>query len=305
MIVVIPQSVDNSIYNASSIAEPDAGETVWTAGTYTTGERRILTTTHKVYEVVADPSTSDNPEVGAAKDVPTWGVVGPTNKWALFDAENSTQTIDSSDIVITLTPSGIVSSISGFGIENVATVNVTVTDTVEGLVYDETINMADADPLVDFWEWFFFPISNKEEFILVDLPAYADATIVVTLSGVTGDRAIGSLVIGTQLPMGIAEYGTSMQLLDFSTKERDEFGNFVIVPRRNSKLVDFNCYIETNKIGYLFRTLSSLTTIPTVWAALDGADNDPTLIYGYYKDSQLNLQTPSVSDVSFQIEGLS
>lgn len=304
MIVVIPSEINDTVYDSSTVPEPDTGETEWVVGTYSTGEQRILTSTHKVYEVVAVPDTTVKPDIGVDTDPPSWVEVGPTNKWALFDALNSTKTIDSTDIVTVLKPSGIISSVSGFGIENVSTVNVTVTDDVEGVVYDETVNMADSDPLVDFWEWFFFPITNKREFLLVDLPAYSDATITVTLTG-SGDRAIGSLVIGNQLPMGVTEYGTSMQLLDFSIKERDEFGNFTVIPRRTSKLVDFDCYIETNKMGYLFRTLSDLTTIPTVWAALDGADSDPTLIYGYYKDSQLNLNQPDVSDITIQVEGLS
>ena len=64
MILIKPISIENGALTGSTVPEPDAGETVWTAGTYNKGDRRISTVTHRVYEVVADPTTHEDPVNG-------------------------------------------------------------------------------------------------------------------------------------------------------------------------------------------------------------------------------------------------
>lgn len=303
MRVVKPVAITDAMLT-SNIPEPDAsvGEVLWTAGTYNTGDRRILTSTHTIYQVVADPSTTDAPDVGAAKTVPTWVAVGPTNKWAMFDQVNDTESTAPSPIEIEIETGQLTNSLAAFNLNGSSDVTVTMTDPVAGVVYTNNIVMIDNSDVVDYYEYFFSPIINKTEFVLLDLPAYKNATISVSIAG---DAAIslGTLIVGAQITLGVALYGTSMQLLDFSRKERNEFGNYVIVPRRTSKLVDFDVIIDKAKIGYVFNQLASLTTIPAVWVGTD-VNDDSTLVYGYYKDSQINIDGPVKCTATIQIEGL-
>lgn len=303
MRVVKPVAINDDMLT-SNIPEPDAsvGEVLWTAGTYNTGDRRILTSTHTIYQVVADPSTTDAPDVGAAKTVPTWVAVGPTNKWAMFDQVNDTKSTAASPIEIDIETGALTNSLAVFNLNGSSDVTVTMTDPVAGVVYTNNIDMIDNSDVVDYYEYFFSPIINKTEFVLLDLPAYKNATISVIIAG---DAAIslGTLIVGAQITLGVALYGTSMQLLDFSRKERNEFGNYVIVPRRTSKLVDFDVIIDKHKIGYVFNQLASLTTIPAVWVGTD-VNDDSTLVYGYYKDSQINIDGPVKCTATIQIEGL-
>lgn len=119
------------------------------------------------------------------------------------------------------------------------------------------------------------------------------------------DVVLGTLIFGRVFQLGFSEYGTNIQLLDFSRKDTDAFGNFVITERRNSKLVDFEGYVETKRSSYLFRKLRELTTTPCVWYATGVSPNqDPTIVYGYYRDSRINISNPATSDVTLQIEGL-
>lgn len=116
---------------------------------------------------------------------------------------------------------------------------------------------------------------------------------------------VGTLLFGRVFELGTTEYGTSIQLLDFSRKDTDEFGNFTITPRRNSKLVDFEGYVEKSRTSYLFRKLRELTTTPCVWYGTGTLPtDDPTIVYGYYRDSRINLSNPATTDVTIQIEGL-
>lgn len=303
MRVVKPIEVTDAKFTSSTIPEPDAsvGEVEWSAGTYTTGTRRIKTSTHRIYEVTAVPDTTDDPEVGALKDPPTWVDVAPTNKWAMFDSVNSTQSIETTQLIVEITNGQTANSGAGFSIEGATSINITVTDPTEGEVYNTDIDMVDNSAVADWYYYFFAPIVQVSQFALLDLPAYPAATVKMTVDG--GDIKFGSFVLGNQLELGVANYGTSLQLLDFSRKETDDFRNIVVNQGRTSKLVDFDVTIQKEKVNYVFSVLASITTIPSVWVGDDGS-NDPTLVFGYYRDYQNNISTPTITDATIQVEGL-
>tara|TARA_R110002126_G_scaffold87088_1_gene209881 strand:- start:2546 stop:3460 length:915 start_codon:yes stop_codon:yes gene_type:complete len=303
MRVIKPATITDATFTSSDIPEPDAtqGEVVWTAGTYTLGDQRLVISTHTIYQVVV-ASTTDEPTAGAALTVPSWVVLKPSNKWAMFDNVNGTQSIYPSDLTIELTQGVINNSLASFNVTGASSVDITVTDPTEGVVYTKTVEMLNNEAVVDYYEYFFSPLIPLTEFALTDLPAYSAATIKVDYIGDAGIN-VGTLIVGNAAVLGVANHGTSLQLLDFSVKDTDEFGNFIITPRRNSKLVDFDCTVLTSRVSYVFNTLSSLTTTPAVWLGTEST-SDATLVYGYYRDSQINISGPIISDCTIQIEGL-
>lgn len=297
--------ISGSALTGSTIPEPDtaAGEVTWTAGTHNTGTQRILTTTHLVYEVVASPSTTDAPDVGAAKDAPTWIVIGYTNRYRMFDGVvGSASSQASAPLTVDITPGRIATAVAAFNMSGVSDVTIEMDDPIEGIVYSETVNLQDNSSVVDWYQYFFAPIVTRSEFVVMDMPSYSQATISVSFDG-DSSVSVGTMVIGQQLTLGVACYGTSIQLLDFSRKERDDFGNFVIVPRRTAKLVDFDIRVDKGRIGYVMRNLSALTTIPCVWVGTDESDDD-TIVYGYYKNYINTIDGPVKCSATLQIEGL-
>lgn len=303
MRVVKPITVTDSILTSSTIPEPDASksEVTWTAGTRLLGEQFISIVTHRVYEVVADPSTTDDPVDGVNANPPTWVNVKPTNKWAMFDGVNSTQSEDTTQLVVTIEAAQITNSLAGINIDGASSINVTMDDPTAGEVFNEDISMIDNSEVAGWWEYFFSPIINITDFIILNLPLYPESTITVTVDGAT--ISFGTLVIGNQLVLGISNFGTSVQLLDFSRKETDTFGNTVVTPGRTSKLVNYDFTVQRTKVGYVFNQLSELTGIPSVWVGTDETD-DATLVYGYYRDFQNNISSWVVTDATLTIEGL-
>jgi hypothetical protein len=305
MRVIQPVNLIGSALTSSTIPEPDsaAGEVLWTAGTYNTGGRRIMTSTHKIYEVVATPSTTDQPDIGAAKAVPTWIEVSYTNRYRMFDQVVGTVSTESAaPLVVEVTPGRIATSVAAFNMAGVSEVTIVMDDPVDGEVYNETVNLQDNSQVVDWYQYFFAPIVIRSEFIVLDLPSYSAATTTVTFDG-DSSVSVGTMVMGPQLVLGVACYGTSLQLLDFSRKERDEFGNFIIVPRRTAKLVDFDIRIDKGRIGYVLRNLSGLATTPCVWVGTDSSDDD-TIVYGYYRNYINTIDGPVICSATLQIEGL-
>ena len=76
--VMVPVTIsDSMILAGTSIAEPAASETVWVSGgTYTLGQERIRTTTHRVYECAHSGRTA-LPEA----DPTFWQDTRPTLRW--------------------------------------------------------------------------------------------------------------------------------------------------------------------------------------------------------------------------------
>lgn len=299
MFVLKPLIVTDAMLT-SNVAEPDTGETEWIAGTWNLGQQAISTTTHRIYEVVADPSTADDPEVGVLANPATWVDIGPTNRWAMFDLINNTQTVGD-DIVVDIDANVISNSIAGINIDNAESINVTVVSVSDGEVYNTDVAMANNEAIDDYYDYCFSEILNRSEFVLNDLPSYSDAVITVTFIGTA--VAVGSLLPGSQLALGVANYGTGLQDLNFGTVTEDDFGNIEFNRGNKAKLVDFDVTIDTAKVNYVFRQLQRLTDIPTVWYAT-GNDDDPTLVYGYHRDSRVNIGAPSISQCTIQVRGL-
>lgn len=303
MIVVKPIPVTDTSLLAAQINEPDlaTGEVEWTAGTYTTGEQRIKSSTHRVYEVVADPSTSDEPEEGLLKDPPSWIDVGATNRWRMFDNKVSSQTTGANiDVFIENQP--IITSVSGFNISGTDTVKVQLTTGTGLLVYEKEIIMQDDSVVGGWWDYFFEPIVAQTRFIITDLPMYPNTRLIVRTYG--DAVAFGELIIGRGQNIGTTQHGTGWQGLDFSVKERNQFGEYTVVAGLTADLLDYDIKLEKTKFGYVKGILKSLTGIPTVWIGNPNDINDGTAVFGYYRDAQINFTSPSLIDMTVQVEGL-
>lgn len=301
MRVIIPQPVNDTNLTSSTIPEPDSGETVWTPGTRSLGERFISTVTHRIYEVVADPNTTDDPVDGVDANPPTWVNVAPTNKFAMFDNVNSTQSSETTSLVVEIDTGLITNSIAGIDIDGASTINVTMTDPTAGEVFNRDISMINNSQVGGWYDYFFAPIINITSFVVLDLPVFPAATIKLTVTGATIE--FGSLVVGSQVTLGVSNFGTSLQLLDFSRKETDTFGNTVVVQGRTSKLVNFDVTVQKALVGYVINQLNGLTTTPSVYVGTTESD-DSTLVFGYFRDVNINISSPTITDMTLVVEGL-
>ncbi|MCP4060776.1 MAG: hypothetical protein GY820_35090 [Gammaproteobacteria bacterium] len=298
MKVIKPVSISEGMILSSTIAEPDAGETVWSPYTAAIGDRRINVTTHRVYECAV--ATTDDPTVGVTKTPQSWVDVGPTNKFAMFDLVNSTTSIEQGDLTLQFSPSQVLTSLAAFSVNGASDVIINMTNA--GLnVYSKTIEMNDNGAVDSIWHYFFEPQIRSESFVINDLPAHPTGVLEIEFKGSSVN--VGNIVIGNQIDIGSMAAGTSLQLLDYSRKETDSFGNTVVQQGRTSKLVNFNLAVDYSLSSYVFNQVASMTGSPSVWFG-DAGDSDPTLVFGYYRDLNINLTTNSVVDATITIEGL-
>lgn len=304
MKIIVPNPVSQGELLNSNIPEPDpaVGEEVWTSGQTMLGEQRVDLSTHKIYEVVADPSTTDSPLEGVSKVPPTWVEIGPTNRYVMFDGTIGTQSIGSELLETQVQFPTITTSMFGVNIDGAASINVQVHTSDDELVYDRDVSMVDNRFVPDWYAYYFSPVIRRTEFLLTDLPSYLNAKISTTITGV-GEVAVGALVYGSQHELGVALYGSSWQAMDFSRKERDEFGNFTIVRRRTADIFDYDVSVDKPKFPYVKDILKRVSTVPCVWIGSPGQD-DGTTVYGYYKNVQINISSPTILQCTIQVEGL-
>lgn len=292
----------------SSIAVTDAvlttnipiTETLWTAGTYTTGTQRYED--HLLYEVIATPSTTDQPSVGAAKTTaPTWKVLHAINRWMMFDGKANSQSTKTTPIDVTVTLPNIVNSISVLNM-SAKTLLVTVNDDIDGEVYRKQVELIDNSAVVDWWTFFFAPYAQIYDVVLTDLPAYTSADIRTQLTAPTGNVACGEIVFGTTREIGNTQFGTSVGMTDYSRKQADDFGNYSIEQRAFSKRVEYNIQVDTKDVPGIFKFLTGLRATPSVFVGDDGFE--ATIVYGFYKDFDILISNPALSICNLSVEGL-
>lgn len=260
----------------------------------------IKTSSHKKYRAVVD--TKLDPLEGLLTVPPQWVELGPTNKYSAFDGVIGNTASYKKKITYDIKPSGIYNSVSGFNITGASKVNVTITSEQGSAVYDEDIVLSDNSQVANWYAYYFTPIIKKAQFTVTDLPTYGNSTVKVTFTG-ESSISVGEFVVGSQIYLGVTQYGVSIQGLDFSRKSRDEFGNFEIIRRGTSRLMDYDLKIDRGMVGYVARQLDQISTTPCVWVGADEFADEST-VYGYYKDYLITIDAPSVCSATISVEGL-
>jgi hypothetical protein len=281
---------------ATNVPADDAPD--WTAGTYTLGQERIYE--RRLYEVIV-ASTASRPDIGAAADPPSWLDLGAINRFKMFDEIISTETVNPLTIDVDITPGTIVNGAAFFGLSG-NSITLTITDPLEGEVYTQTRSLQDNTLIVGWYPYFFEDIAFLSDMVFLDLPSYGSATINALIDGGAGDAKCGEVVIGKQRNLGVTNFGTSVSIIDYSVKNTDEFGNTIITTRAFSKRADYDVTINTNAVSSVQKALADIRTTPTVFV---GDENRPeTVVYGFYRQFNIVLSTPSISDCSLEVEGL-
>ena len=297
---VVPITIDDSNLTTNVVNEA----VDWTAGTYATGVQKVEG--ELVYEVVATPSTTDQPSVGAAKAVPTWVVMGYANKWRMWrEGSDSVSTrTGTAGITCSITPLGpaAVTTVGVLGLDALS-VTVTVTDSIDGLVYNETKDVADIG-VPDWWSYFFTTYDRNRALIFEDLPAYFGTGVTLAISinpaSPTDEVECGRVVIGPAIDAGQSLQGVTSRNISFGTKERDPFGNLTLVNQRTIRVIDYPVMIPKNNVNSIQRKAAELAVIPTLF--IGDSDMPETIVFGVFENFDVIINGLSVVECSIAVE---
>lgn len=277
---------------------PEADSPLWASTTsYVVGDRVMVE--HRNYEALV--ANSDRNPTATPSDPPTWLDLGLTNRWRMFDDKIGTVTTNPESISLTIAPGRAVDSLAFFGMD-AASLYVRVVDPYQGIVYESSVSPVSTDGINDWYDYFFTPVEVNEDFVLLDVPVGTYGSIEIDIAKPGGIAQVGALILGKAAVLGEAIYGTSVGITDYSRKDRDDFGNVVIVERGYSKRADFDVIVQTNMVSQVQRLLSKYRAKPLVW--IGEASYQSTILYGYYKEFNLVISGPTASDCSISVEGL-
>lgn len=299
MKLVRPMLINDAALVSSNVAEADYGA-YNPATEYGLGDRVIVVAAdvHLVYESLQAANTGHTPA-----DEPAWWLeIGATNRWKMFDGSFNSQTTNADAIEAVLQQSERVNSVTLLNI-SAAEVQITVTDPVDGVVYDETESLVYDSGVNDWYAYFFEPIIRRGDFFTGDLPAYAAAEVAITLTAAGETVACGEVILGLAREIGKVEYGgASVGIRDFSVKDQNDFGDYTIVERAFSRRGSFNFWVDGGLTDELVRLLSLYRATPIVYVGIDRYRS--TIVYGFFRDFSVVIAYPTHSFCNLEVEGL-
>ena len=302
---------------AGNLNQAPATETAWwvyrsstyavynPATAYSIDDIVIVAADHKVYRSLQAANTGNTPSDNLTGATPWWQDYGATEPWKSYDAKVGSQTTRTGEIEFVLTP-GIVGGIALFNLLGTS-VDIVMDDPTDGEVYNETIELISTENIFDAFTYFFSPFIYKRNIVRDDLAPYGSATMTVTVNAEsnTATAAVGEIVTGQVAPFGESQYGAGVEIIDYSTKEADTFGNYTIIERAFSKRVSVDASIENGVLSYVLRNLEEIRATPVVWVATTVENlESPLLAYGFYRNFNIVVPYPQHSLVNFEIEGL-
>lgn len=268
----------------STYAEYDAGTT------YSDGDivHVVGADSHKKYESLQDSNVGNAP--ATATDY--WLDLGPTNRWAAFDYLRNTRTVAKSPLVISLSAGQRCNSIAVLGL-------VASTITIEVSLYGVTkytitrsVNTRDT---ATWYDYFFGDFNSESAIVCFVLPPYTDADINVTITRVDGDPEVGAIVIGNYTNLGSTGHIAECDAINYSTIERDVYGNATLTQRRNVPRSTQKVFLPRNSVDKALRVRDDLNATPAVWSALDDQDTDyffnAFAILGIYRRFVIEVDT--------------
>jgi len=303
MRVIVPLVITPAMLISSSVAEPDAsmGEVVWASGAFAKGDKRIVVSTHRVYEALANIASSTvSPEL----DPTQWLNIGPTNRWAMFALDRSTQTVATSPLVVVIAPGKRVDAFALTGLD--ATGEVVEMDTGGSPVYSHTESLVTR--VTTTWsDYFFGEFGSKSSTVRFDLPPVSGAEITITLTNGGGPVKCAACVIGNSYNIGSAELGAESLALNFSEIKREFDGTLAtLIPRRTVPKTTQNILLDKVEVNKTRLLRAKLNAAPAVWSTMDDDNEDgyfeALLILGVYKEWTINMAHPEHAKITLELE---
>ena len=172
-------------------------------------------------------------------------------------------------------------------------------------VFSRTIPMQDETVVLDWYSYYFTPITPLTEFVVTDFPLYGDAQITATFDRAGATVRVGQIVLGDLRTLGITTIpNTGFTGLDFSIAQQDEFGDLTTVRRAATRLSQFEVLVPNSTLLGFDSLMQSLRGgVAAVWVGSIDARKAATN-YGFYRDYRTVYQTSDYSIISLQIQGI-
>ncbi|MCG7574845.1 hypothetical protein MHM39_14835 [Phaeobacter sp. CNT1-3] len=303
MNVIGPLRITAAALAATSV--PNSPAPVWSAPvSYALGDQVRASgfeegAYERVFESLVDGNSGHDPRAG---DKTKWLELGATDRFKPFDLKIKDLVTATGSLSYTVTAPALVTGIALLGLQGTA-VQVQITNQLGVETCNITRQLIDTTDVYDWHTYFTWDGEYDTEELFFDLPGYAGSQITVTVFG-TATVALGQIVMGKHQQLGTTLDGTEIGIEDFSIKERDPFGNAVLIERAFAETVQFQFWMPTNNAARVRRALSRLRAAPAFYFAGQDLAHLGTSVFGFYQDMAIPLSSDGNSFATLEIEGL-
>lgn len=276
-------------------------ETYTNLGAYKKDDEVVYLPNHTKYICLANETFSNPSETATGDANAEWLKIGPSNRWSMLDKFIKNKTKSTVDFTVEITPGVLFDTVSFFGITGVDTIRVEVLRGTD-VIYDETKSFVDVNSIVDWYSYFFYQLTHREEDVFFNIPPYLDTKLRVTFTGTGSGIEVGAMPFGMSQPMGVVCINTKSDTKDYSDIEYDQFGELSEIER---PVVSYNTYeidVKKTLAKSIERKLKDLRGKNALWIG-DIGDGQQLITYGRYERSPLTYSNHSIVSYSVKVRG--
>lgn len=288
-----PYAVDDDTLTSSNVAEtvpahdPEAE--------YGTDDEVRLEATHTLYRSLVD--ANDAP----LSDDTKWLNIGPTNRWGMYDRKLGTLTRQYELIDNVITCPGRVSGLAFFRLA-AASIQITITDPIDGEVFDQEFDLVNHENVDNFYDYFFAPLLRRRNYFIEGLPLYAGAQVRIRIKNPGAMAECGNCVPGSVIEFGTTTKSASVGIIDYSKKDADpEFGTVDLIERDYRTPANFRDMVKPYLVDEVERVLTERRGKPTVF--IGSKKYSSMMIYGFARDWDLAVES-GAAVLTAQLESL-
>jgi len=269
----------------------------WNAATNYALNAEIIDADRVIWRSMLAGNVGNDPATTTGK----WQRRGVENCLRMFDGSLGSATENPDLIEFTITPGRVVTDIQFLGL-NAYSVQVTMTDPINGALFDSGEQLMLRPSGNSHWGYFFNPIERDSKLLVSGLPAYTGATVTVRIRNQGATARCAEVVIGRAIWLGNTQWRPSISFDDWSQKTRDEWGGWVASQGAYSDRLKLQVLVRGTQYERTRNLILPYRAKPVVWFGARGFNVMTT--YGYVTGFEQVLVSHGISDCNMTIEGL-
>ena len=236
-------------------------------------------------------------------NTPAWFEYALSNTDAFLDTEVSTQSVAYKEIEFTV-EAGVFDSLALVGVEG-GEATITVRDGLGGTIVYESTQGISGEIVADWYAFLYGDATIPlHKVVFENVPPYVDAHVTVKISS-DGYVKLGAVLLGVMHELGIAGYGASVSLVDYSIKKTDDFGKTTFVRRGFKEKIELTVQLEKLEFNRVHNHLLNLRSTPWFLVVADDPDLSEALyMFGYYNSYRNVIEAPTFTLYSLEFESL-
>ncbi|MBI6628316.1 hypothetical protein [Pontibaca salina] len=301
MKMIAPITMTDGQLVSSDVPEDDAP--VWAAGT-TYGDGAEVMLDHRVYRSAVAGNSGNDPRTD---DGTNWIDLYATNRWKAFDKLVSDPVQQVEKITYRITPAEAVGAVAFVNL-GAYRARVQVFSASGQRLYDKEQFIGGISAIYDYWTFFTVDLSLSimQEMVFANIPGYPGNEILIELFAETASAtvSVGQIITGPSYTLGITMSGTATGIKDFSTKDRNQFGDSIIVERAFADTTSYQFALPSRTAHNVKRLLSKQRATPSYYYVSEDAMEFGAQVYGFFQDFEIPLNAGGTSYANLKIEGL-